>query len=677
MCLDDIIDDNLPKGSSNKDLEKKSRITFQQLLSSEMFEIRSEIEADMGTDFVIELKRRNHYTNFRFAVQLKATKSTLPNEDGSYSFPVEVNNINYLLNFNGPAFYVLYEANTEKFYVENVHNVFENLDNNYKDRERPEKFTIRFSKQLDKTKIQEIYDQNLLRGKTLRDTNYLLDASRLNGQATSRIIIDENEVVYSAVNIINKVVTNGMNLLNEYQYDEIIRLKGLVNSDQVENATFHLICGTAHYRKAEMQQAAVSLKKAKNQAAQLNQDLKDLLLYTHEATKYALGITNYEEFNDNLKEIGESGYISLFHAIESRFRELYDGHGLTTDRIEKFYDQMNQIADHPKADSNIVLLARAQIIAMEADVLNSSLIKNISAYKMMPFTKSTELQELQSLIDRFGERAESLRNSALEEQNDFAYNVISINIIRAHYSNSYTFHYMMNFDEDKLAINTSIRDEDFQMVENHCKLLDLIIKKYRNYSSNENIVTALSLQYELFHYSGQMEKAHETSKTMLELIETYDLKEFERKYKILINGGTRHERFLEMLVNSFSKKDELKTEMDSILEEMKSIDKTEEQGKTISKNHFKIHLLPIGIFSYPKTDFEIVMNILNAAPSVREQFQDMSMSCIPIVNILYNPIEREGPNGGNIGIGINGYRNALRIRKLFNEHGYLRIPVHH
>ncbi|KUJ59513.1 hypothetical protein AR687_22865 [Flavobacteriaceae bacterium CRH] len=99
--FDDI---NLPKVNPNEDLETISNNFFRPLFDVRKFEIRSETLRDKGIDFHIELKKEQSsgdwvYTNFRFAVQLKATESIEANADGSFSIQIYSSNINYLLNF--------------------------------------------------------------------------------------------------------------------------------------------------------------------------------------------------------------------------------------------------------------------------------------------------------------------------------------------------------------------------------------------------------------------------------------------------------------------------------------------------------------------------------------------------------------------------------------------------
>ncbi|UPT69939.1 MAG: DUF4365 domain-containing protein [Flavobacterium sp. JAD_PAG50586_2] len=120
-------DMNLPKVNQNESLETISSNFFRPLLDVNRFEIRSETVRDKGIDFHVELKKEQSngdsvYTNFRFAVQLKATESIEANTDGSFSIQIDSSNINYLLNNGMPSFYVFYHKPTQAFYYESTNN---------------------------------------------------------------------------------------------------------------------------------------------------------------------------------------------------------------------------------------------------------------------------------------------------------------------------------------------------------------------------------------------------------------------------------------------------------------------------------------------------------------------------------------------------------------------------
>lgn len=141
------------------------------LFAPALFEVRQELQRDKGIDYTVELKQDDSYTNFRFALQLKSTTSKEANNDQSISYPVDVSNINYLLNYGMPAYYVLYDHRTDIFYFEQVHVVLLSLIEKYHPRKFPNQFTVRFSKLLTPETIKEIYQDILKSSLLLRRVN--------------------------------------------------------------------------------------------------------------------------------------------------------------------------------------------------------------------------------------------------------------------------------------------------------------------------------------------------------------------------------------------------------------------------------------------------------------------------------------------------------------------------
>ncbi len=96
--MNDFENIKLPKSSSNEELEILSNDKLKPIFNQNGFIVRDEIYKDKGIDYIIELKEKDYYLNFRFNVQLKATDSIKKNVNGTYSLSIDTSNINYLLN---------------------------------------------------------------------------------------------------------------------------------------------------------------------------------------------------------------------------------------------------------------------------------------------------------------------------------------------------------------------------------------------------------------------------------------------------------------------------------------------------------------------------------------------------------------------------------------------------
>ncbi|SHN26035.1 DUF4365 domain-containing protein [Mucilaginibacter sp. OK098] len=677
MNFDDLVDKHLPKGSANKDLEKTSRIEFERILDPGKFQARPETDTDVGIDYIVELKNNNHYTNFRFAVQLKSTSSINASNDGSFRFPVEVSNVNYLISFNGHSYYVLFVAKESKFYYKNAHEVFIYLTETYPGGDWPNTVGVKFTDILDSDALDTLYQQIFTRSKTIRNVRHLLNVHFQNDRF-SRVTIDENEKVTAESDIVAELERFGMRLINEYKYDEIIRQKGLVNYRIIDRALFQMVCGMAHYRKAEMHQAITCFKISLKFKEQLRDGLAEIARYHLEAAKYSLGINSREEYDAAMETMVNSSYIGLYVSIQKSFNELFDGHSLTQERVRGFYQKMNEIIAHPEADDNIGIHARAQILAMEAEVLNNALIRNLSVLRGTPWAAdivSRELAEWQKTADMYGPRAEELREFARGQGDFFAYNIITITVIKAYYSNLFTHEYIMNFDESAKVVNVIFTTEQIEKVIGYCTILDEVAAIYQTLDSTENLIVAHSLRYELLRLIGHDDQATEAGSTMETLIDTYDLKELRKKYEYLTNGGTRHEQFLNLLINTFQNEAEAKRELEKIIEELKSIDVTEKNFGPIPKANYQIDLFPIGYFTYPKEQFDLLMNIIDVVTDLRPHILRLSGKIIPILNLFHNPVTQEGRVDGNESANLESYRNILRVRREFKANKIVPFPA--
>lgn len=643
----------------------------------ERFKVRSEDDDDVGIDLIVELKHNGFHTNFRFAVQLKATASIRPLADGSYTFPVELTNVNYLFNFSGPAFYVLYVKEEDSFYYKNAHSVFMDVAERYPQSIRPERVGVNFSDKLDRPAIIKLHDQIYNRSQNIRKINHLLNVNLQRDELADRITIVEREQVFGEREAVESLEKQGLRLMNAYDYDEILRLKGLTDHQQVKSGLFHAVCGLAHYRKAEMLLAIVSFKLAIKFKDSLAQEMLDMVNYHQEAAKYMLGINTRAEYDATVERIVHSTYIKLFLSIEQRYHQLFDEEGLTEKKVAGFYQSMQEICEHPEADENVILHARAQILEMESEVLNHLLVKNITANKNFPWAKDVlqvKFGEWQTTADLFGPRAESLRDQALAGKHYFAYNIITITMVKASYRNLFIQLYMINFDPDSSTINIRLTEEMMSAILANCEVLDGVIKNYAALDSNENVVVALSLKYELLHLIGYHEQAQEIAARMEELIGTYDLKDLGRRYRFMMDSGTKHELFLRSLIDANDLRKKAQAERDEIWKEIDELNAKEKAASTGPRPGPTIDVTPLGMFRYQKEQFDELMDILDVVPEVREQVRNVAeYGAVPIINVLERPVLREGPVPTTTFSTMEQCRDLLMVRKALYESKIIRL----
>lgn len=204
----------LPMSSPGEDLETISRNKLLSHFDTRYFEVRPEHYRDKGTDFIIEFKQNSAYTNFRFVGQLKSTGSARVNKDSSISYQIVVSNINYLLNYPMPAYYILYDHKHDHFYYEEALQVFRALDNKHYNQNYPNSFKFRFQKYLTQDVIEGIYKKNLNNSNSLRSLTPHIDFSLSKPAGANGIVIDQDNVVSTIEENIRFIEIHGFALLN-------------------------------------------------------------------------------------------------------------------------------------------------------------------------------------------------------------------------------------------------------------------------------------------------------------------------------------------------------------------------------------------------------------------------------------------------------------------------------
>ncbi len=160
----------LPKGDRSDDLQQESLTAFRLAIPSERFLFRDERTDDKGVDGSLELKVTAGFTNVRSQVQLKATDGTDLNVDGSFSLPVAVSNLNYLLN--GPApLYVVWIAPRKEFRYVWARDEARRLHQETPEWINQGSITLRFRELLISTSWDSVYGRIMREGQLHRQTH--------------------------------------------------------------------------------------------------------------------------------------------------------------------------------------------------------------------------------------------------------------------------------------------------------------------------------------------------------------------------------------------------------------------------------------------------------------------------------------------------------------------------
>ena len=151
--------ENLPHRLETYDQEEESIDKLRIMVPKGKFLIRNETGGDYGIDLILELRKEKRLvTNFRTHIQIKSVDNTMRNADGSFSFPVPIKILNYLMNQPNSLF-VIYLVNEDIFLWDWVTNIFKlcrsmNIDITSTDQKT---ISYRFALELSEAAFNDIY----------------------------------------------------------------------------------------------------------------------------------------------------------------------------------------------------------------------------------------------------------------------------------------------------------------------------------------------------------------------------------------------------------------------------------------------------------------------------------------------------------------------------------------
>ena len=540
----------LPASSSNEDLETISRNKVSLLFDVGLFEIRQETQRDKGIDLIVELKQDSYYTNFRFAVQLKSTRSIRPNKDKSVSFPIELSNINYLLNYGMPAYYILYEHTEEKFYIEQVNHVYGSVVRKHKTKKLPKQFNVRFSKLLTPEAIGEMYQRTLDSGNLLRRLNSHLNLSHADSQQASGILIDDENEVYSVEQNIAFIDQFGFDLLNRGDFARIIEIEQRTHPRTYASPIFNFVCGMAYYQRSNLFKTLDLLKLAQQEAAFFNSEVQSMLTYTWIHAKYLLGMLDEETFKEGISELLNEEDLGSFLHLEKVYKEFRKSTKSDSERLQVFYQKTEQILAGDGSNHHAVTVAYARILEAEQLILVSDLSKNMvyTCGRVKDYKKTKTYLTWENLESQYTQRLNALFEFAFKEQDFMSVANIGADKIKWIYTKIFLQRIFENWNAETLTVDGSLNEIDVQNLKKGLINLDRLAEGYQRLSHFENMALCLSSKYELLHFMGELKEANIIAKQITSIIEAHDLNGLKNNFNKLVDGGTSYERYL----NSFT-----------------------------------------------------------------------------------------------------------------------------
>ncbi|MNJ92213.1 hypothetical protein D3C87_98790 [compost metagenome] len=549
----------LPKSSRQEELETISRNQLLLKFDPSLFELRSESQRDKGIDFIGEIKQNGVYTNFRFAIQLKSTESSKKLKDGSITYPIEVSNLNYLVNFGIPSYYILYDYPANQFYIESVGEVYRCFSEKYNSKKTPKTYKVKFTQTLGQEKINMIFKEAFDFGSVQRNVGMHLRLNNNEGAKLKGIVINNIQEVYSIDQNIAFIENYGYELLNQHEFSRIIEIEDLSHPRDHVSATFNMVCGIAYYHQHNLLKAINFLKLAYSDLNSLHPEDQATVTYTLIQAKYLLGIIRKDQFSEEIERIVENENVGTFLQFENLYNKCFEGNEFRAEQIKRYYDGVMKILDNNPHFSDMRIVAYAHVLKAEAKLLLYELVGNYltTIGRKVDAYRELLIAEWLKLDGQYNDQLKELVKFAKENRNFLAVcNLLSAKI-EWEFTKTYYFHSFSNWNKETLSINHDIRIEDRDFLLLLLEDLDPILETYDKLQHRRNQFHCLVLRFEILHFLGMNHEVDACINLMRKLIETYELNSLSKDLDQLVNGHTRSNLFMEKLVNQLTTLDRI------------------------------------------------------------------------------------------------------------------------
>src|SRR5690606_5496783 len=197
-----------------------------------------------------------------------------------------------------------------------------------------------------------------------------------------------------------------------------------------------------------------------------------------------------------------------------------------------YYEKTMQVVDTHPEFHDIRVVAYAKILNVEAKLLLHELAKNsigtmgrkADAYRDLVFENWLKFDE------QFLGQLEDLYRFALEQRNFLAVSNLMMKGIEWEFAKIFHFHAFANWNRETLAIDQIVSPDDVEILLGLVVELDKIIQNYDRLSHRENQFNCLCCKYEILDFLGRRQEANQCSKTMKDLIDTYEMNALSKRF---------------------------------------------------------------------------------------------------------------------------------------------------
>lgn len=401
---------NLPQSAESHDQERRSFLKFQLILPKEKFLFRTESGGDYGIDCILELKiEKSFVTNLRSHVQLKSVAEANRNKDGSFSFPIPVSTLNYLMNQPNSIFSV-YLENEDVFlwdWVVNIYKFAKSQNVDIQDTNQ-EKISYRFTQIFNDRAFNEIHSHVVSSGNTLRKINEITIPLSKSEDFKSAILLKGNQVT-DLGKLSEQLKKAGISLVNTGQAGLVNELLGKLPAESKNDIDLALIGAYAKLNTGEVLDALSWLPKGRLRQV-LSGDNKIFAEILDISINYSLRLINFEQYLNELSNI-ENQYpnsiltlqIKLERLRQSALAKRLDD---SANLVSEINSTAHKLKTHSQADESLKIMAETITWELEGYQFNSKFMHSVIKYNIRdisgtPFPIDDRIKDASLLIAKF------------------------------------------------------------------------------------------------------------------------------------------------------------------------------------------------------------------------------------------------------------------------------------
>ena len=528
----------LPKADDNSRLQRRSIVSFQEILPGELFVFRDERVDDAGVDGSLEILIDAYYTNMRAQVQLKSTKERNARQDGVLTFSIETSNFNYLLN--GPlGLYVLYVEKTHKLYYAWAADENRRRIESGSDWKTQESISIPLQ-EINETEITRIHERIRLEAGLRREILEALAHAPTNDNISISI---SPETLKSENSIeIEKVLDSaGMTLVAAGYSRSVLEKLKLISQKASSEARFKLISAYANYSTGRYQIAMGEVADAIIENSLKNEDQK-FAEKIHLACQTSLGIITNDRYFWEAEAIVADDELAnaeiLLQKLVDEFRSQISRDDKALAKIRELRDKIVNSDEAPESLKLGAKLKYLEGIGFDAVRVIFSEIFKASARRDSSIYVSVveQISDLRNALISFEEWEEEA--SALIED--------SINVGNPIFSadafSTKAFISLMGIvskiafaEFQELFLDRSIIQDDVLVILGWCEKAQKI---YKNANMLEGEVRIQLIMAQAFEVMGQMESAKSLAQGVIRKAKLFGYKRHIDTATEIIEGNT-------------------------------------------------------------------------------------------------------------------------------------------